>query len=805
MLVPQPARGRKTSPNVSSRAGRSSRGILTTVLLTAGLLLIACAGGGVWALANWLAGESEPVVTAAEETVTPVAAPPSEKPPVQAHPPAPGPPSEPAVKPDKRPLPEKKPPIAVKPPPVDPPPLSPRSAEAKPDIALADDLPPELEFAVVDAINAHRAKAGRELIFLDLDSSRGCRAHAVYLARNAARLKDAEAKWHDEDAGLSGFSDLGRTSARRAAIAAAKPLAAIEKWLADPAQREQILEPRLRTFAAGFAANKDGAWFSVFDWTAGLVREPPFETTAVAGAIVFPAPGQSRVPLWFPGNEIPDPLPQAKHKLAGYPITVTFPPRTRVEAVTGLLAEAGKDAVEVWLSSPEKPANPMFASSQQGTICLIAKRPLKPSTRYTVEVTATVDGRPWSATWGFMTMTEGEIHHEMAGRLLRTLNEHRRRAGLRPVGLDPERSLICTAHARYLGTNAPTDPMLNWNEEKPDLPGYTDEGAALARTASIQGGGGPVEAVTGLVDSLISRPQLLDPHLYSLGLGYTPFARGGWIWVMDLQRRRSGSPGGGERVYPAPDQKDVPLQYPPDEVPSPIPTEAKDREAGYAITAEFPFGTKIAHATAKLTDDKGETLTGWLSTPDKPAIAGRRQRSIGFLPQAPLKPGTRYTATFAAEVNGRPWQRTWSFTTLAEPDRFAADLDERLLARVNALRKAAGLSTVRLDAELSRGCQAHARYLSLNARHASGQGMAVHREDDTLPGAAPEGARAAKGAVIAVVLDPVTCVDGWMSTLYHRIPMLAPNLERIGFGHARVGARKWACVLDTVNGRAAPK
>lgn len=774
----------------SPHAARSSRGTLTTVLLAAGLLLLACAGGGVWALANWLADEPEPVVSFGEQTATPVAAVPGEKPPV-----------EPVVKPVEKQRPEKKPPVAVEPPPSLPPP----AVETKPDLALADDLPPELEFQVVDAINAQRAQAGRELIFLDLDSSRGCRSHAAYLARNAARLKDLEAEWHDEEAGMPGFSDLGRKSARRAAIAAAEPVVAIEKWLAEPDHRKQILDPRLRTFAAGFASTKDGRWFSVFDWTAGLDREPPVETTAPAGAISFPAPDQSRVPLWFPGNEMPDPLPEVKHKLAGFPITVTFPPRTRVESVAGRLTEAGKDAVEVWLSSPETPANPMFASSQQGTICLIAKRPLKRSTRYIALVTATVDGRPWSAKWGFTTMSEGEIHHEMAGRLLRTLNEQRRRAGLRPVGLDPERSLICAAHALYLGANAPTDPMLNWNEEKADLPGYTDEGAALARTASIQGGGGPVEAVTGLVDSLISRPQLLDPNLYALGLGYTPFARGGWIWVMDLQRRRGGSNAGGELVYPAPDQTDVPLQYPPDEVPSPIPAESKVREAGYAITAEFPFGTKIAHATAKLTDDKGEALTGWLSTPDKPAIASRRQRSIGFLPQTPLKPGTRYTATFTAEINGRPWQRTWSFTTLVEPDRFAADLDEKLLARVNALRKAAGLSTVGLDAELSRGCQVHARYLALNAKHPSGQGMAVHREDETLPGATPEGARAAKGAVIAVVLDPVTCVDGWMSTLYHRIPMLAPNLERLGFGHARVGARKWACVLDTVNGRAAPK
>ncbi len=153
---------------------------------------------------------------------------------------------------------------------------------------------------------------------------------------------------------------------------------------------------------------------------------------------------------------------------------------------------------------------------------------------------------------------------------------------------------------------------------------------------------------------------------------------------------------------------------------------------------------------------------------------------------------------------GRPWQRTWSFTTLKEPNRFADDLDDKLLAQVNAVRKAAGLRAVRLDASLSQGCQSHARYLSLNANHPAGRGLAVHREDASLPGATPEGTRAAKASVIAIVLDPQTCVEGWMATLYHRVPILTPNLERIGFGHARIADRKWACVLDTGNGRATP-
>jgi uncharacterized protein YkwD len=530
------------------------------------------------------------------------------------------------------------------------------------------------------------------------------------------------------------------------------------------------------------------------------VEDPP-AAAVVSGAIAYPAPGQTRIPLWFPGNEVPDPLPLATNKLAGFPITLQFPLRTRVQDVSAHLSNKDEREVEVWLSSPEKPANPQYASSQQKTICLIAKQPLKPNRRYHVEVTARVSGEPWSAKWDFVTVSEDEIEREMAGTFLKTLNAQRRKAGLQPVVLDPERSKVCSAHARYLSINAPGNPMLNWNEEKPNLPGYSESAAALAPSACIQGGGGPVEAVTGLVDSLISRPQLLDPRLHALGLGYMPFARGGWIWVMDLERQREQGPAVAELLYPAPDQTEVPLVYPPDEVPSPIPPENKARGAGYVITAEFPSARKVTGATGKLVDDRGEVVDGLLSSPDKPAIPDYPQHAIGLLPKTPLKPATRYTVTMTAEVDGRAWERTWSFRTIAEPDRFTEDLDEKMLARVNEVRKLAGVPPVRLDADLSHGCQLHARYLSLNAKSAAAVGMAVHQEDPSLPGATPAGARAARMGVIAVQLDPQSCVDNWMATLYHRVPLLAPDLERVGFGHARMSGRKWVCVLDTGSGK----
>jgi uncharacterized protein YkwD len=679
---------------------------------------------------------------------------------------------------------------STKPPIEEPPPLPP-PAEKKKELDLADDLPPEWPFDLVDAINVQRARAGVEPIFIDAEASRACQSRAELFARHAGRLP--------------------RENQEKESVAAESPLAAVEKWLKEPARRAAILDPHLRTFGAGFARNVEGQWFSAFDWNSGRDRQPPMAATPVTGAIVYPAPGQMRLSLWFPGNEVPDPLPQTKEKVAGYPITLTFPPQTPIEKVDAHLSNKEEGDIAVWLSSPEKPANPQFPGSQRNTICLIAKKPLRPNTRYRVAVSATVNGATWSANWDFATISEGQLHHELAGTCQRMLNRLRRRAGLPPVPLDAERSRACAAHARYLGRNAPDNPTLNWNEEKPDLPGYTAEGAALARTASIQGGGGPMEAVAGLIDSLISRPQLLDPRLHRVGLGYTPFGFGGWIWVIDLHHSvgRIGNPSyrapGGETdreyFYPAPDQDNVPLIYPPNELPTPIPASNRDKLAGYAIMVLFGPRVQVTAGTAILVDDKGTEVEGWFSTPEKPAIAGFSQHSLCFLPKMPLQPDTRYTATFQAEINGKPWRRRWSFTTLKEPDRYSDDLDKQITARVNAVRKAAGLSPVRLDAELSRGCQSHAHYLTLNHRRPEILGMGMHRQDSDLPGASPEGARAAKASVIAIVLDPQTCVENWMATLYHRIPILTPNLERIGFGHARIQGHKWVCVLDTGNGR----
>jgi hypothetical protein len=117
------------------------------------------------------------------------------------------------------------------------------------------------------------------------------------------------------------------------------------------------------------------------------------------------------------------------------------------------------------------------------------------------------------------------------------------------------------------------------------------------------------------------------------------------------------------------------------------------------------------------------------------------------------------------------------------------------LARVNGLRRVAGLEPVVLDESLSRGCQQHARYLLVNRGHPSTRGLGGHEETSGLPGYTDEGRRAAAQSCIAFRTSLLGAVDTWMATLYHRIPILRPTLKRIGMGY-----ESGIAVMDVVSG-----
>jgi uncharacterized protein YkwD len=654
-----------------------------------------------------------------------------------------------------------------------PPPKDKTDKEQKPPVVKREPdktapRPPRLrvaetEAAVLARINGFRREAGLLPVTLDAELSRSCRAQAK-----------------------AGAADSGGL------LLHGNPLTTVDGALASCFRRPLFLAPDLERIGVGWADRPDGKRQSVLQFARVSRRR---ETPAL-----LPVPGQTDVPLAFPGNEVPDPIPEAKGQPAGFPITATFPPRTRIRQATGRLTDADGKEVAAWFSSPEKPANPDFRRDQGTSLCLIAREVLRPNTTYTVTMAARVDDKDWSRTWRFTTTTLERQTAGMTGRVLQRINAVRRTAGLEPLTLDEKLSKGCQAHALYLARNAERPELadvLNANDEDPKLPGYTAEGKRIASKAQVfLAPADPEAMVEGWLASFQGRLILLDFEARDLGFGC---ARGPSKWnAVLLPKFEQGIKRREPLLYPAEGQKGVPTHYDSAESPDLIP-ESKDRLAGFPITAMFPDGVPVTDVKAELSQN-GTAVPFWLLTPEKPVAPDFQPNTICLIARQPLRPDTSYRVHIQAKVMRKPWERTWTFRTASDGPAEQREMVLATLARINAHRRVAGLAPVVLDGSLSAGCLAHARYLLLNSSHPSTRGLGMHDEDPKLPAYTPEGKRAGKDSAVASGMPPPAAVDELLATFYHRMPFLEPRLGRIGVGFSRGGLQGWFTVIDLSGG-----
>ncbi len=81
-------------------------------------------------------------------------------------------------------------------------------------------------------------------------------------------------------------------------------------------------------------------------------------------------------------------------------------------------------------------------------------------------------------------------------------------------------------------------------------------------------------------------------------------------------------------------------------------------------------------------------------------------------------------------------------------------------------------------------------------------GLNAHHQRPKLPGASAEGAACGEAADLFFgVSDLEVAVDGWMSVLYHRRPILTPSLERIGVGYAKLRDGSYMAALMFVDAK----
>lgn len=121
-------------------------------------------------------------------------------------------------------------------------------------------------------------------------------------------------------------------------------------------------------------------------------------------------------------------------------------------------------------------------------------------------------------------------------------------------------------------------------------------------------------------------------------------------------------------------------------------------------------------------------------------------------------------------------------TAPVQDEHAQSDAALPVLDKINGIRRLAGLQPVELDEALSRACRLHAQYLVTNRADPKAQGLGAHTERQELPGYTAEGEKVARTSNICWGKDIAGAVDLWMAGLYHRIPLLRPNLKRIGLG-----------------------
>jgi uncharacterized protein YkwD len=249
-----------------------------------------------------------------------------------------------------------------------------------------------------DRINFYRQLAGVPLLQLHSALLVAAQSHAAYDLLNHSDPSAWTAGPHGEVAGKPGFS--GESSGARA-IAAGYPWAAgweVIDYYDDPTRgvddlmnsvfhRAGILAWSHQYMGYGHGHSASEA-VDVIDFGRG-----PAEPISATGVLVFPADGQTDIPL-YGASETPDPLPPEGRYPIGYPITVQPAFGTALVVELAALHSANDTPLRLY-------PNPVGC----GTSCyaLLPIDPLQRSTTYSAHVRGTVDDVPFDKTWSFTT------------------------------------------------------------------------------------------------------------------------------------------------------------------------------------------------------------------------------------------------------------------------------------------------------------------------------------------------------------------------------------------------------------------
>ncbi len=253
---------------------------------------------------------------------------------------------------------------------------------------------------------------------------------------------------------------------------------------------------------------------------------------------------------------------------------------------------------------------------------------------------------------------------------LATVNRYRHAAGLAPVTSSSVIHQSALAHAFYTFFNGALASIrdLGIHKEDPAGQGYTGDNVLTraqhfgypqrSMAEVITHRSEPAGAVADWIDSVYHRIPLLRADLVELGFG-DAYLGPLTVQVMDLSYRERVS--GRVILYPAPNQGGVPIAFIGNEIPDPAPNASYP--IGYPVTATFDRNATVTIGAFHFRDPSGTDLPGVTLQPNAPDM----ENSFAYLANAPLKPGTIYTADLTYTLNGFAGHKTWQFTTVVGP------------------------------------------------------------------------------------------------------------------------------------------
>lgn len=260
-----------------------------------------------------------------------------------------------------------------------------------------------------------------------------------------------------------------------------------------------------------------------------------------------------------------------------------------------------------------------------------------------------------------------------------TVNAERLKAGLGALTQSPVLDTAAGYHSNYLLLNPTSSPTYSEDE---GMPGYVADTTYERRTDAGYdvelGNGGELltaDVSVGTDSALLMlagpyhRAIMMGQTWTQMGWGFFPNADGVGTLVGEVGLPRADTAQGmtaSLSVYPISNATDVPVMMANEQPAYPLPVAwGSNGYPGYPISVQLPVDDIWTPGTFSLVEtSSGAAVAGVVLDSTSAALTNFGLKTWAFfIPNAPLKPSTSYTATFTATVDTHAVLKKWSFVT----------------------------------------------------------------------------------------------------------------------------------------------